>query len=780
MKLTYTPWTTTALGAAFLILAGFAMYRALAWYERPVASMLVDPSGVISELSPPHWGGRGGLRYPMRIASIDGNDVQHDRAGALDRHVQRAHARGAKEVMVSALHDEALLTVALPIRRLDATSWWLHGGGLILIGCLYAGAGLLALFARPRGALARAFAKAALLSGIFLVCLFDYHTTRSLVPLFTLAFTMVPPSLIALALRLPDDASWLERHPRVIRALEGTGLLLGAAITAFNAASIDAMLLQRIASAWLGLGGCAFAAIFIVRFAAATGRRKMIMRNLLLAQVPIHAAYGLKSVLGLVTSAAHFNASYLFPALALTPISTVVAFLRHDLWGSRALLSRVLTRLVVAALGCGVAIALSGAIGALLGISLGNALLASCLGAVSAVILVACGFALADRALFQAHVGYKPSVEKLSEELTTLRTRAEVATAVERAVKRFLPCDHVEVASGTARPADARESIIPSAVVDEASVSGTRKLDHRPTEDGITFDLSFRGQHLGVLQVGPKQGGALFTTEDLDLLRTIANQAALALAQARAYAALEQLRRDQVAALRDERTMMLETISAEIAHEIRYPINYFRSLFRSAPAGRSLDAEEVEIGCEEVERLERLVAGLRRLGHQKIARRRVSARDLCERTVRLLGDRLGTRRVSCEVGARSTVDCDPDQVTQVLVNLLSNALDAAGDDGQVGMQLRSGDRCAEFVVWDTGDGLPAESSRIFAPWFTTKSGGTGLGLAIAHRIVRQHGWNIDVVRLDDRTQFIVTIPSSDCILDAESSPDPLPVHAEVA
>ena len=89
---------------------------------------------------------------------------------------------------------------------------------------------------------------------------------------------------------------------------------------------------------------------------------------------------------------------------------------------------------------------------------------------------------------------------------------------------------------------------------------------------------------LGRLRVGKKRGGALFTSEDLDLLKTIANQGALALAHAIAYAELERRRKQQAAAWRDEREALVETLSAEIAHEVRYPINFFRSIFQRATA----------------------------------------------------------------------------------------------------------------------------------------------------------------------------------------------------
>jgi signal transduction histidine kinase len=303
-----------------------------------------------------------------------------------------------------------------------------------------------------------------------------------------------------------------------------------------------------------------------------------------------------------------------------------------------------------------------------------------------------------------------------------------------------------------------------------AEPSGERLIGIDPPEESaseLSLTVMFRGRLLGVLEVGKKRGGALFTSEDLDLLRTIGNQAALALAHAHSYAELERRRREQAAAWRDERAALIETLAAEITHEVRYPINFFRSVFKRGSSNQSLDAEEVEIGCEEVERLERLVMGLRRVTHRKLERRRLAVGELVSRAEMLLRDQLGKRRIDARVSATPRLHCDPDQATQVLVNLLSNGLDAAGDKGTVGVIWEPSENGAELVVWDTGPGIAGDASRIFAPWYTTKPGGTGLGLAITHRIVRAHGWSIDPERRDGRTRFAISIPATDVTMTAE-------------
>ena len=329
--------------------------------------------------------------------------------------------------------------------------------------------------------------------------------------------------------------------------------------------------------------------------------------------------------------------------------------------------------------------------------------------------------------------------------------------AVERTVRRWLPCERVEFRAA-------------------ADAGSTERGD--PEE--LHIPAAFGGETLGWIIVGRKRGGALFTTDDVDLLDTIANQAALALAYAISYAELEQRRRQQAAAWQTERVALVETVAAEIAHEVRYPINFFRAVFRRDKKNAKLDEEEIDVGCEEVDRLERLVAGLRRIvGGHRIERRPVAVADLAARVEMLLRDSLLERPLELKVPPDATLRCDADQATQVLVNLVANALDATGPRGRIGVEWAAVDEGAELVVWDDGPGFEGEASQLFATWFTTKPRGTGLGLAITQRIVRAHGWSIDVTRVDGQTRFAVSIPASDVVGgDPRTSTEPERTAAE--
>jgi two-component system sensor histidine kinase HydH len=124
-----------------------------------------------------------------------------------------------------------------------------------------------------------------------------------------------------------------------------------------------------------------------------------------------------------------------------------------------------------------------------------------------------------------------------------------------------------------------------------------------------------------------------------------------------------------------------------------------------------------------------------------------------------------TKRITVELEVKHqlpTVEHDPNQINQVLLNLLLNAVQSMDKPGTIHVSLDT-DETNEFaviVVADEGRGIaPEHIASIFRPFFTTKGHGTGLGLSLARRTVEAHGGKIEVSsELGKGTRFVVLLP----------------------
>jgi two-component system, NtrC family, sensor histidine kinase HydH len=219
-----------------------------------------------------------------------------------------------------------------------------------------------------------------------------------------------------------------------------------------------------------------------------------------------------------------------------------------------------------------------------------------------------------------------------------------------------------------------------------------------------------------------------------------------------------ELRESSVQLRRAERLSVLGQIAAGLAHEIRNPLAGVKGaleIVTSRAAKGTPDAEFSNIAMKELQRIEGLVQEF--LDYARPQPPRLQEGDLAE-VVRRVASLLGTEAeragvsITLEDGEPAdTLRFDPEQLAQVLVNIVLNAIQASPHGAAV--VLRHGPRAGGYAieVLDRGSGIaPEERARVFEPFFTTKERGTGLGLAISQRIVAAHGGEIQLEPRDDR------------------------------
>jgi signal transduction histidine kinase len=119
-----------------------------------------------------------------------------------------------------------------------------------------------------------------------------------------------------------------------------------------------------------------------------------------------------------------------------------------------------------------------------------------------------------------------------------------------------------------------------------------------------------------------------------------------------------------------------------------------------------------------------------------------------------------TRIVVEGVDTLPPIDVDPVQIRQVFMNLIENAVHAAGPDGQVRVEGTVDGHVAQIAVEDSGPGVDADTRRrLFEPLITTKAKGIGLGLALVRRFVTRHGGDVAYEPRHERgARFVVRLP----------------------
>ncbi len=333
-------------------------------------------------------------------------------------------------------------------------------------------------------------------------------------------------------------------------------------------------------------------------------------------------------------------------------------------------------------------------------------------------------------------------------------------------------------------------------------------------EIGLLVPILYGVDLLGVIAVGQKVTGERLSADDVQLLRTLANQSAIAIENAKAYdeiaklnetleARVEERTRElqeaQSQLVQSEKMASLGQLVAGVAHELNNPIGfvhanltllqeYLERLLGAAREGRDDPRAREAIeklllrSREGTERVKKIVEDLRTFSRMdRAALEEVDLHEELERTLSLMTPRL-KEGISVERDYRADprIRCHAGQLNQVFLNLLVNACDALGGRGRIRISTES-DAERVFVHFeDDGPGVPEEiRTRIFDPFFTTKpvGKGTGLGLSISHGIVERHGGRISVRSRPGSTVFTLELPRSPRGGDGREAPAGPPEEA---
>jgi hypothetical protein len=228
---------------------------------------------------------------------------------------------------------------------------------------------------------------------------------------------------------------------------------------------------------------------------------------------------------------------------------------------------------------------------------------------------------------------------------------------------------------------------------------------------------------------------------------------------------IERLHRTQMS--RAEHLATLGELATGLAHEIRNPLagiaGVIEIISRDLPASSPARAVIKEVP-QEIARINHIVTDLLQTARPHPPRVRKSDLNITVEHAVMLGRQQALAKgVHIELykdPSLPEVEHDSDQIHQVLLNLLLNALQAIDENGSVKVSVRAQGSAAFVEVTDNGRGIaPKHLPNIFRPFYTTKGDGTGLGLSLARRIVEDHHGRIDVTStVGQGTTFVVILP----------------------
>ena len=358
--------------------------------------------------------------------------------------------------------------------------------------------------------------------------------------------------------------------------------------------------------------------------------------------------------------------------------------------------------------------------------------------------------------------------------------------------KMAVGVDEVEI-RGVTLPLDPHSSIVGRSIFEKRPiVIPDAKKDSRVNpllkekfnlHSLVAIPLLMKEKALGVIAADHVEPGKDISKETLESVMVFAQQAALAIHNAFMVQELKSfsqqmeekirkttadLRRTEAQLIRAEKLAALGQLAAGIAHEIRNPLTSINILIHSLKEGTpdpSSRDEDLRVIFEEIERINEIVDQFLRfakpapplLGKAEIL-------PVIEETLQLLRPQIEKQGISVRKSFRSLppLTIDREQMKQVILNLLMNAIQAMPGGGQLRLDgmVSDHDQWIQLTIQDSGIGISREDmNRLFDPFFSTKEAGMGLGLSIAHRIIDLHHGRIEVEsRPGNGTLFTIWLP----------------------
>ncbi len=788
-------WGAAACTAAIVLVCTL---NSLRWIDRPFPGFFLWENLFVPAVGDPNWTGyRAGIPYQSRLIAMNGRPVTS--AAEVYRATANLPVGSAVEYTFASTAEAPRVTLTIPTMRFMVAEYLWTLGNYLAVGALLTLLGFSVYLLRPSAPAARAMWSGGTAWGLYLVTSADIFGPGWFRPLFLLLQAVGPVTLVHVALTFPVERQILRRYPRLLPALYATALVLGLANILLFARSVTIVLVidRLIPVTGLLLVGLLAQAFRHPPSAAARQRLKIAALGAGAAFfVPI-VGFSLFYFGGI-----NFPLNFVTMPMALFPAAIGYAIVKHDLFEVDAIIRRTVAWAILTAL---IAACYLGGAGLLDLVFAGRG--GRGVQLLFLLTLVAVFNPLRNRVqaavdfLFaRDRYDYRRTVTQASQALVSL---LDVEAIVARILRTITDTIHVDFGAVWLRldgagydlqaVAGARAATMLPQRLDRSSPLVTR-LEAEPQrvltdESGerdtaiaselsrlratLVVPMAFEQRLAGFVALGGKESGAFYSREDLELVRTLANQGAVALQNARSYHALAQANDDLLAAqarlIQAERFAAIGEVSAAVAHGIRNPLAGIKAAAQFAnmelPAGHPL-RENIADVIGEADKLEARIKALLDFA-KPFEPRHAPCRlqDIVAAALASLRSQIGANGIAVADhvdAALPDAQLDPAQIEELMLVLLSNAIEAmpAGGTLTVTAALTLDGQRLRVEVGDTGRGIsPEQMPRLFKLFATTKPTGTGIGLAVAKKIVERHGGSISAESTPGQgCRFIVELP----------------------
>ena len=297
--------------------------------------------------------------------------------------------------------------------------------------------------------------------------------------------------------------------------------------------------------------------------------------------------------------------------------------------------------------------------------------------------------------------------------------------------------------------------------------------------------LEAKGRVIGILIVDNVKSKRQIEEKDLRALLTFANQAGLAIENARLYEterrfkeklqeevdmAVKKLEKAQDQLIQAEKLSALGEMAAIVTHEVRNPLSTIRGsaeLMQEMINKNDPSQKYIDFILKEVDRLNKVVGDILSFSHKpQLTLKKSDINQVIDELVSFLEltdfVKVGVKCIKELDKTLPPFDFDVDRIKQATLNIIQNACHFMVNRGvkQLTVVTKKNNENVEVEISDTGPGIPPENfNKIFEPFFTTRTRGTGLGLAVSRNIVETHGGKLDVrSQIGIGTTFIISLP----------------------